>query len=474
MKESGSTVPCLHFRDKLLQLAQYAKSGRVDLDFVSWLRNSILEGKFSENERMFQDILGILDMRVAFELTAKEATTQLHRVLSGEDECALCPFPLDFLKSASCKTPFPSNLMEQDNSGGDATCRFSMSCSGQSQTQLDTAGFKRQKIVQLMDGQASSSVIQAPFLPPGLVVPKPYTCGNCGKRFQSSQGLGAHTNTCVRKSSARGHNLLSSYFRRSPDDADSLLCVTSQVPIEELTEAPTSSPTEAPADSPTALPITSSTKALAEALTHAHTKPTQALTIAPIKSTQTPTQAPTIAPTEELPVRAARSSVVKVRVARSNGFKLRVIRAYEVCCENSNIGAPATVVAEMFSIHVSMVSRWYKDKLKLSRKGKSRKTNNASKASAECGRNTFYKQCDKRLLEEFNAKRRVGARVGPKWFKMRMLQIVAEVDTQRLKTFKATGTWLQRWTERNRISVRRSTNRKPVDLMTRMPKIEQW
>ena len=42
MKESGSTVPCLHFRDKLLQLAQYAKSGRVDLDFVSWLRNSIL------------------------------------------------------------------------------------------------------------------------------------------------------------------------------------------------------------------------------------------------------------------------------------------------------------------------------------------------------------------------------------------------------------------------------------------------
>ena len=50
MKESGSTVPCLHFRDKLLQLAQYAKSGRVDLDFVSWLRNSILEGNFSENE----------------------------------------------------------------------------------------------------------------------------------------------------------------------------------------------------------------------------------------------------------------------------------------------------------------------------------------------------------------------------------------------------------------------------------------
>ena len=59
MKESGSTVPCLHFREQLLVLAKYAKSGRVDSDFVSWLRNSILEGKFSENNRMLQDVLGI-------------------------------------------------------------------------------------------------------------------------------------------------------------------------------------------------------------------------------------------------------------------------------------------------------------------------------------------------------------------------------------------------------------------------------
>jgi hypothetical protein len=79
-----------------------------------------------------------------------------------------------------------------------------------------------------------------------------------------------------------------------------------------------------------------------------------------------------------------------------------------------------------------------------------------------------------RLLEEFNAKRSVGARVGPKWLKMRMLQIVAEVDIQRLQVFKANGPWLHRWTQRNRISVRRSTNKKPVDLMARMPKIEKW
>ena len=93
MKEPGTRVPCLHFRDKLLQLSHYAKSGRIDPDFVAWLRKSILEGNFSENELMLQDILGILDMRVAFELTAKEAAMQLERVLSGDDECALCSLP---------------------------------------------------------------------------------------------------------------------------------------------------------------------------------------------------------------------------------------------------------------------------------------------------------------------------------------------------------------------------------------------
>jgi hypothetical protein len=170
-------VPCLHFRDKLIQLSKYAKSGRVDPDFVSWLRKSILEGNFSENELMLQDILGILDMRVAFELTAKEAAMQLERVLSGDDECALCSLPLDFFKSTSCKTPFSSNVEDEDESG-DGTRLFSISCGGPYQTQLDAAGFKRQKIVQLMDGQASSSVVQALFLPAGLVVPKPYNCAN--------------------------------------------------------------------------------------------------------------------------------------------------------------------------------------------------------------------------------------------------------------------------------------------------------
>ena len=150
MKESStcSTVPCLHFRDKLIQLSKYAKSGRIDPDFVSWLRKSILEGNFSENERMLQDILGILDMRVAFELTAKEAAMQLERVLSGDDECALCSLPLDFFKSTSCKTPFSSNVEDEDESG-DGTRLFSISCGGPYQTQLDAAGFKRQKMCNL-------------------------------------------------------------------------------------------------------------------------------------------------------------------------------------------------------------------------------------------------------------------------------------------------------------------------------------
>jgi hypothetical protein len=292
-----------------------------------------LEGKFSENNRMLQDVLGILDMRVAFELTATEAAMQLQRVVSGDDGCTLHPFSHYLCTSTSCKTPFFANVEDNDENG-DATCPAAMPSSGPYQTQLDAAGFKRQRIVQLMDGQASTSVIQAPLLPSEVLVPKLYACANCGKRFQSSQGLGAHTKNCVQKSSARGHNLLSTYFHRSPDDAVSSFCIETQVP------AP--SPTAAPTDSPTTSSITS---------------PTQALTQAPTVPTQAPTQSPTNAPTVDLRVRVARSSGGKVRLARSYGFKLRVIQAFEVCRGNSNIAAPATVVADMFGIHVSMVAR---------------------------------------------------------------------------------------------------------------------
>jgi hypothetical protein len=161
LKEIKRRVPecpvCISGTSLFLQLSHYAKSGRVDPDFVAWLRNSILVGNFSENERMLQGILGILDMCVALELTANEATMQLQRVLS-HDACALCPSPLDFLKSTSCKTPFSSNVKDKDKSG-DATCPLYSSCSVPYQTQLDAAGFKRQKLVRLMDGQASSCVV---------------------------------------------------------------------------------------------------------------------------------------------------------------------------------------------------------------------------------------------------------------------------------------------------------------------------
>jgi hypothetical protein len=73
---------------------------------------------------------------------------QLERVLSGDDECALCPLPLDFFKSTSCKTPFSLNVEDKDESG-DGTRPFSISCGGPYQTQLDAAGFKRQKLCNL-------------------------------------------------------------------------------------------------------------------------------------------------------------------------------------------------------------------------------------------------------------------------------------------------------------------------------------
>ena len=128
----------------------------------------------------------------------------------------------------------------------------------------------------------------------------------------------------------------------------------------------------------------------------------------------------------------------------------------------------------MYNIANSMVVRYYKDKDKIKQKGKSRQMRNCTKTHAGKVRNTIYKDCDLILLSEFKEKRDQGNRIGPQWLKSRMKQLLAAKDPARFQRFKASGPWLHRWTKRNRIGVRRSTNRKQTNLVERMPKIEKW
>jgi hypothetical protein len=164
----------------------------------------------------------------------------------------------------------------------------------------------------------------------------------------------------------------------------------------------------------------------------------------------------------------------KIRIARSFAFKSDVIRAYEACLANPALKVKLVTVAEMFNISPSMVLRYYKEKDKIKIKGKSRKTRNSTKGHAGKGRKTIYKDCDAILLSEFKEKRDQGNRIGPQWLKSRMKQLLAEKDPASFQRFKASGPWLYRWTKRNRISVRKSTNRKQTNLLERMPTIEKW
>ena len=164
----------------------------------------------------------------------------------------------------------------------------------------------------------------------------------------------------------------------------------------------------------------------------------------------------------------------KVRVPRSFAFKQNVIECYTQCRSNTSITNPAAIVADMYNVHYTSVIRWYRDRLKIKPKAKAKRTRNATRGDADGQHKTLYKDCDKKLVKEFKEKRQKGNRIGPKWLKMRMRQLLLEFDSAALEKFKGNGPWLHRWTRRNGIRVRKSTNRKSTCLLDRMPKIETW
>ena len=112
------------------------------------------------------DILEVLDMKVAGELTSMKAVQQLTMCTS------MCGELLD-------ESHFTHGIKEKHP---------------KHQTQLDNAGFIRHKKVRLMDGHCSSSAILAPplLMTQHNVISKRVSCFQCGKWFGTTQGLGSH------------------------------------------------------------------------------------------------------------------------------------------------------------------------------------------------------------------------------------------------------------------------------------------
>jgi hypothetical protein len=114
----------------------------------------------------------------------------------------------------------------------------------------------------------------------------------------------------------------------------------------------------------------------------------------------------------------------KVRIPRSFAFKQNVIECYTQCLSNKSITNPASIVADMYNVHHTLVIRWYRDRLTIKPKAKGERTRDATRRDAGGQHKTLNKYCDKKLLEEFKEKRQKGNRIGPKWLKTRMRQLL--------------------------------------------------
>ena len=418
-------------------------TGHVSPVFEQALRAKILEGGFNDKENQLYDILGVLEMKVAGELNAIEAVQQLAMCTT------ICGDLLD-------ESHFTHAIKEKQQTY---------------QTQLDNAGFVRQKKVILMGGQSSTSAILAPPLPTvqdGIL--KRVSCPKCSKWFGSTQGLGSHMRKKHDDDTISSPGSLTRFLtdhRSKPEqpatttvtpEGDATLGITSNSEqLSEESEQPATT-TVTPEEDAT-LCITSESEQRAEGLEQPATT--------------------TITPEGDATLRIASDEAhtllkKRVRISRSFAFKQSVVECYIQCLNNKTLTNPAAIVADLYNVHYTLVTRWYSNRNKIKTQSKSKKTRNATRVDAGGQHNTPYKDCDLKLYNEFKDKRNAGNRIGPKWLKMRMRQLLAEYDSARLERFKGNGPWLHRWSRRHNVRVRKSTNRKSTCLTDRMPAIDQW
>lgn len=202
METTSSRLPCVVFREELKRLSSYVASGYVSHDHANSLRAKILTGAFNTDTDKLKDVLAVIEMRSASELTVAETVLQLR--MSG------------------CFDEVDESLVPQITGGPQVTSESELLslrlCNSekriQTQTQLDDAGFVRSKPVRLsfMNGQASFSNVQAPRLPNTNTIFKPFVCPKCSMYFATTQALGAHLAKKHADKQSSRHNPLSNFL----------------------------------------------------------------------------------------------------------------------------------------------------------------------------------------------------------------------------------------------------------------------
>ena len=203
METNTARLPCAVFRDELKRLASYAASGYVPDIYASLLRKKILDGAFDADADKLKDVLSVIEMHSASELTAVESVHQLR--MSG------CFADADVDESLFEQMPATSRpqITLESESGTLHVSNVNVAKRIEIQTQLDDAGFVRSKAVRLMSGQASFSNMQAPqLLSANSSTLKRFLCPKCSNYFATSQALGAHLATKHPEKQASRHTSL--------------------------------------------------------------------------------------------------------------------------------------------------------------------------------------------------------------------------------------------------------------------------
>lgn len=169
------------------------------------------------------------------------------------------------------------------------------------------------------------------------------------------------------------------------------------------------------------------------------------------------------------------------RKSYSIWFKIRVLNLFEAVKKSLGRGA-VTLVSSITNISKSNVTKWSKAKdiirMQAAKSAGKRGRGFIGRIlfSAPRGPKPMFPFAEEKVLLRFDNARAKRKSVAGRVLRLWMQQAVNEMypNDQRAKEFKASQNWLSRFVNRNKLAIRRVTNKKEKSLSDRIPVIQAW
>ena len=168
-------------------------------------------------------------------------------------------------------------------------------------------------------------------------------------------------------------------------------------------------------------------------------------------------------------------------------FKLKVLKDLKEVLHSTAIKDKYKFIAEKHQINKSLVCKWKKsekvlqeeaDLMRTKKKRKGIESTSTARTSRRITRKfklQHFPVAEKKLVEEFRKRRASGFKVGHKWLKIKMKQMIRTFYGDSIADkFKGSQNWLRRFVARNGISLRRKTNKKKTGNDTRLSIIQKF